>query len=63
MELKNYQPPEADRLVELEVKTTWLTDVYTCSFFDEYCIRNLKNNHEKGNYQQYDRYQLAVEKI
>ena len=36
MELKNYQPPEADRLVVLEVKTTWLTDVYTCSFFDGY---------------------------
>ena len=34
MELINYQPAETDRIVKLEAKRTWLTDVYTCAFIN-----------------------------
>ena len=34
MELINYQLAETDRIVELEAKRTWLTDVYTCVLFN-----------------------------
>ena len=55
MELISYQPAETDRTVELETKRTWLTDVYTCIFFNGYVQQELKKNYEKGNYKRYDR--------
>ena len=55
MELINYQPAETDTKVKLEGKRTWLTDVYTCAFFNGYVQQELKKNYENGNYKRYDR--------
>ena len=55
MELINYQPAETDRIVELEAKRTWLTDVYTCFFFKGYVQQEFTKRCEKGNDKEYDR--------
>ena len=47
MELINYQPAETDRIVQLEAKRTWLTDVSACVFFNGYMQRELKKKHVK----------------
>ena len=42
MELINYQPAETDQIIELESTRTWLTDVYTCVFFNGYDQEEIK---------------------
>ena len=40
MELVNYQPT---KIIELESKRVWLTDVFTCKFFNQYVRGKMKN--------------------
>ena len=39
MELTDYPPAETDIIIELESRRTWLTDVYTCIFFNGYYVQ------------------------
>ena len=41
MELVNYQP---SKIIELESKRVWLTDVFTCKFFNKYVRGKMKND-------------------
>ena len=47
MELINYQPAEADQIIELESRRTWLTDVYMCVFFNGYVLEEIKKSFMK----------------
>ena len=55
MELINYQPAGTDQIIELESRRTWLTDVYTCVFFNGLKRRRFLKNYEKGHYKRNDR--------
>ena len=45
MELINYQPAEeTDQIIELESRRSWLTDVYTCVFFNGYVQEEMRKN-------------------
>ena len=41
MELMNYQPTE---IIELKIRRNWMTDVYTCKFFNEFVRGQIKND-------------------
>ena len=48
MELINYQPEEeTDQIIELESRRSWLTDVYTCVFFNGYIQEEIRKNFKK----------------
>ena len=48
MELINYQPEEeTDQIIELESRRSWLTDVYTCVFFNGYIQEEIRKNFMK----------------
>ena len=41
MELMNYQPTA---IIELKIRRIWMTDVYTCKFFNEFVRHQIKND-------------------
>lgn len=48
VEIINYQPAdEIDQLIELESRRTWLTDVYTCVYFNVYVQREISKSFMK----------------
>ena len=45
VEIINYQlADEIDQLIELERKRTWLSDVYTCVYFNAYVKRDISKS-------------------
>ena len=47
VELINYQPAESDVIIELESRRIWLTNVYTCVFFNDYVKEKIREGFMK----------------
>ena len=47
MELIKYQLAETDEIIELESRRTWLTDVYTCVFFNRHVQEEIRKSFMK----------------